>query len=244
VKDWISLHLAVFVVATFAASLVAGLSGFAFGIVAAALWLYVLTPAQTATLIVAFGLIVQAYSVWRLRHALNIWKLWPFVVGAAVGVPVGVSVLARADPGQVRTGIGVLLVAYCLYAMTRPAIGPVRIGGVAADSAVGFLSGILAGITGLAGILVTIWCGLRGWSKDEQRTVFQPVAVAIFVMAAVWLGASGVVTTETVQLFAAGLPAVLAGTWLGLRLYGHLNEAAFRTVVLGLVLISGVALIF
>src|SRR5262249_4499523 len=55
---------------SFASALVAGLSGFAFGLIAASLWLYILSPLQTATLIIAFGLIVQGYSVWKLRHAL------------------------------------------------------------------------------------------------------------------------------------------------------------------------------
>ena len=54
---------------------------------------------------------------------------------------------------------------------------------------------------------------------------------------------SGMVTAETVQLFVIGLPAVLLGMWLGLRLYGKLNEAAFRTVVLVLLLISGLSLL-
>ena len=59
--------------ATFAGALVAGLSGFAFGLVAASIWLYILSPLQTATLIIAFGLIVQGYSVWKLRRALD-WQ--------------------------------------------------------------------------------------------------------------------------------------------------------------------------
>ena len=45
--------LAIFVLGTTAASFVTGLSGFAFGLVAAAIWLYALTPIQTTTLIVA-----------------------------------------------------------------------------------------------------------------------------------------------------------------------------------------------
>src|ERR1700692_1108964 len=47
------------------------------------------TPLQTATLIIAFGLIVQGYSVWKLRGALDWKKLGPFILGAALGVPVG-----------------------------------------------------------------------------------------------------------------------------------------------------------
>lgn len=56
------LDLVLFVGATFAASLVAGMAGFAFGLIAAPVWLHVLTPLQTTTLIVAFGLIVQGYA--------------------------------------------------------------------------------------------------------------------------------------------------------------------------------------
>jgi uncharacterized membrane protein YfcA len=242
--DGFPLELPIFLLATFAGALVAGLSGFAFGLVAASIWLYILSPLQSATLIVAFGLIVQGYSVWKLRHALDWKKLWPFIAGAAVGVPVGVTVLTWSNPAIVRAGVGVFLVLYSLYAFFRPPLKPIKGGGAAADAGVGFLNGMLGGMTGLAGILVTIWSGLRGWPKDQQRTVFQPVAVAIFLMSALWLGAKGAVTSDTIKLFAAGLPVLIAGTWLGLKLYGRLDEASFRKVVLVLLFVSGVVLIF
>lgn len=59
--------LAIFVLGTTTASFVTGLAGFAFGLVAAAIWLYALTPVQTTTLIIAYGLLVQGYAVWKLR---------------------------------------------------------------------------------------------------------------------------------------------------------------------------------
>jgi uncharacterized membrane protein YfcA len=242
--DVFSLDLATFLIATFAGALVAGLSGFAFGLVAASIWLYILTPLQTATLIVAFGLIVQGYSVWKLRHALEWAKLWPFLLGAAIGVPVGVAILEWANPAHVRASIGVFLVLYSLYALFRPKMASVTAGGGAADAGVGFLNGVLGGITGLAGILVTIWCGLRGWPKDRQRAIFQPVAVAIFAMSAAWLGIKGSVSADTIRLFLFGLPVLLAGTWWGVKLYGHLDETAFRRVVLVLLFVSGAVLIF
>jgi hypothetical protein len=242
--DGLTLELLIFLLATFAGALVAGLSGFAFGLIAASLWLYILSPLQTATLIVAFGLIVQGYSVWKLRHALDWRKLWPFVAGAVIGVPVGVTLLTWADPHSVRVGVGIFLVLYSLYAFFRPALGPVTGAGAAADACVGFLNGMLGGMTGLAGILVTIWSGVRGWPKDVQRAVFQPVAVCIFLMSALWLGVRGTITGETIKLFALGLPFLFAGTWLGLKLFGRLNDAAFRKVVLVLLFASGVVLIF
>jgi hypothetical protein len=241
--DGLPLELPIFLIATFAGAVVAGLSGFAFGLVASSIWLYILSPLQSATLIIAFGLIVQGYSVWKLRHALDWKKLWPFIIGAAIGVPAGVAVLTWANPAYVRIGVGVFLILYSLYAWFRPALKPVTSGGAAADAGIGFLNGVLGGMTGLAGILVTIWSGLRGWPKDQQRAVFQPVAVAIFLMSAIWLGAKGAVTADTIKLFAIGLPVLIAGTWLGLKLYGRLDEATFRKVVLVLLFASGVGLI-
>ncbi|MBV8753239.1 MAG: sulfite exporter TauE/SafE family protein [Hyphomicrobiales bacterium] len=237
------LDLTLFLIATFAGALTSGVTGFAFGLVVSALWLHILTPLQTATLVIAYGLIVAGYAVIRLRHALKWGRLWPFVLGAAFGVPAGVAVLGWADPAHVRSATGAFLIVYSLYALLRPTLKPVEHGGAAADAGVGFLNGVLGGMTGLAGILVTIWCTVRGWPKDEQRAVFQPVAVSIFIMSAAWLGAKGALSGDIMKLFLIGLPALALGTWLGFKLYGRLDDATFRKAVLVLLLISGAALI-
>ena len=160
--DGIDLELPLFLFATFAGAFVAGLSGFAFGLVAASLWLYILNPVQSASLIVSFGLLVQGYSVWKLRGALDWQKLWPFAIGAALGVPTGTTLLIWCRPASVRVAVGIFLILYALYGFFRPSLKPIMAGGRIGDAVVGFANGALAGLTGLAGILVTIWCGLRG----------------------------------------------------------------------------------
>lgn len=236
-------ELILFLVATFAAALVASLVGFAFGLVAAAVWLHILTPLQTAILIIAFGFLIQGYAVWKLRGALRWSRLWPFLLGGAFGVPIGVAILTFVQPGLMRAGIGGVLVLYSLYALLRPEIKPVPKAGAAADLGVGVLNGVVGGATGLAGIIVTIWCGLRDWPKDEQRATFQPAGVLVFAMSGAWLGFSEAWSATTGKLFLMGLPALLAGMWLGLHLYGRLDEATFRKLVLGFLLISGAVLI-
>jgi uncharacterized membrane protein YfcA len=235
---------AIFLTATFAAALITGVAGFAFGLVAAAVWLYVLTPLQTATLIIWFGLIVQGYAVWKLRHAVSWQRIAPLVIGAAIGVPFGVFVLSTASPRALRIGVGIVLVLYSAYGLLRPTMKPITAGGRAADGAVGVLNGALGGATGFAGIVATIWCQLRGWPKDQQRAVFQPVGVATFAMSAAWLGGQGSFSRDVFWLFIAGLPALLVGSWVGLKLYDKLDEAQFRKIVLVLLLISGVVLLF
>jgi uncharacterized membrane protein YfcA len=242
--DGIAIELPLFLLATFVGAFVAGLSGFAFGLVAASLWLYVLTPLQSASLIVGFGLLVQGYSVWKLRAAIDWRRLWPFMIGAVVGVPVGVSLLTWANPKSVRIAVGAILIAYSLYAFLRPQLKVATVVPPAADMAVGFVNGLLGGLTGLAGIIITIWCNLRGLPKDLQRATFQPVAVVVFGMAVLMLGAKGSLTVETAKLFELGLPFLFAGTWLGLKLFGRIDEGTFRKIVLALLFVSGVALLF
>jgi uncharacterized membrane protein YfcA len=237
------IDLTLFVAVTFAAAFVAGFAGFAFGLVAAAIWLHLLTPLQTAALIVSYGLIVQGYAVWKLRRAIRLPRLLPLLVGSQIGIPLGVELLRWAPAASLRTAVGVFLVVFSLYNLAKPQFRPLTNAGTLADGGVGVLSGLVGGATGLAGILPTIWAGLRGWTKDEQRAVFQPVAVAIFLGTAFWLGGSSSVDRDTVRLFVIGLPALLAGTWAGLRLYARLDDAGFRTVVLVLLLLAGPALI-
>ena len=75
------LDLLLFAAGTFAAALVTGVAGFAFGIVAAAVWLHFLSPAHATALIAAYGLIVQGISVWKLHRSIQLSRLLPFLLG-------------------------------------------------------------------------------------------------------------------------------------------------------------------
>jgi uncharacterized membrane protein YfcA len=234
--------LGLYLLSTFFGGMVSGFAGFALGLVVAGVWLHFLTPAQTAILMVGYGLVTQAYGIWKLRHVLHWQRVWPFIVGGAVGVPIGTALLAYANPNALRVGIGVLLIVYSLYGLVRPAI-KLTSPGLAAHAGVGVLNGILGGLTGLAGVIVAVWCQLQDWPKDMQRAVYQPALFAVLAMSAASMIVAGNLTAETAKLYVLGLPVLLAGTWVGLRLYGKLDDAAFRKVILVLLLISGAALI-
>jgi len=242
--DLLSLNLALFAASTFAAAFVTGLAGFAFGVVAAAVWLHFLPPSQVAQLIAAYALIVQGVSVWKLRHAVKPARILSFVIGSAIGVPLGGLLLLWAPAASMRMAIGALLVAFCLYNWFRPQSTVASCAGAAADGAVGVANGVIGGATGLAGLAAVVWCNLRGWPPAEQRAVFQPVGVATFLMIALWLGGTGMIGSATAGLFLLGLPALALETWAGLKSFGRLNDAGFRQIVLGLLLLSGLSLLF
>jgi uncharacterized protein len=90
---------------------------------------------------------------------------------------------------------------------------------------------------------VTTWCQMRGGPKDAQRAIFQPVLFATFFTSAVSFTVAGAVTVDTIKLYLLCLPALVAGTWCGFMLYGKLDDAAFRKVILVLMLASGLSLL-
>ncbi len=233
--------LGLFLLASFIGGVTTGLAGFALGLVVSGIWLHILSPTQTVTLIIGYNLVTQSYAIWQLRRALNWRRVAPFIVGGAIGVPIGTMLLTYVTPAYLRTGVGGFLLFYSIYSLARPHFRPVQ-SNVLTDVSIGFVNGLLGGSTGLTGIIVTVWCQLRGWPKDVQRTVFQPINLAAIVMSAVSLTAAGAVTTETVRLYVLGLPLMLVGMWTGLKLYGKLDNAAFRKVLLLLLLVSGLVL--
>jgi uncharacterized membrane protein YfcA len=234
--------ITVFVLSTFVGGVVSGLAGFAFGLVVSGLWLQILTPLETATLIVSYALLLQAYGIWRLRHSFNWRHVIPMLLGSAVGSPIGVWLLHLTHPLYLRLGVGLLLVAYSLYGLLRPTLKPLP-AHVPGELVLGLFNGLLGGMTGLSGILVTIWCSMRGWSKEQQRAVYQPVLFASAIMTGIALIAGGAITVTVMQFFAIGLPVLGAGMLLGFALYHRVDDTMFRRIVLILLLLSGLALI-
>jgi uncharacterized membrane protein YfcA len=233
--------LGFFLFAAFIGGFASGLAGFAMGFVVSGIWLHILTPVQTTALIVGYGLLTQGYGVWKLRQALAWKSIAPFIVGGVIGVPIGTMLLTYLNPTYLRSGVGVLLVIYGVYGLAQPALKPLPSNRLS-DASIGLANGILAGLTGLPGFIITVWCQLRDWKKDVQRAIFQPVMLAAILANVVSLGVAGAITADILRLYLIGVPAMVAGLWVGFKLYGKLDDAAFRKVILVLLLIAGLGL--
>jgi uncharacterized membrane protein YfcA len=107
----------------------------------------------------------------------------------------------------------------------------------------GAVGGLMGGIGGFPGVVPTLWCTLRGFDKDLQRTVVQNFNLAALAATMAVYVASGAVTREMLPLFAVVVPALIVPSLLGARVYVGLSELAFRRVVLTLLTGAGVAMI-
>lgn len=227
----------------FMGGLAAGAAGFAFGIVATAVWLHAIDPIHSTILVVSGGTIIQAGTIWPLRRSIEPQRLWPFLAAGLAGIPIGVWLLVRTDAHALKVGLGLFLAAYGVYALATPRLPRIERGGRLADAAVGFAGGILGGIGGYSGVLPAIWTQLRGWTKEVARSVYQPFIVMAHVVTLALVGAVAMDRQGLILLLIA-LPALIAGAAIGWRIYGRLDEHRFRQALAALLVVSGVTLMF
>ncbi|MBI3436683.1 MAG: sulfite exporter TauE/SafE family protein [Proteobacteria bacterium] len=235
--------LAVLWLGAFVGALAAGGAGFAFALAASAIWLHVLTPIQTTLLVVACGTFLHLGLIWPLRKSIEAARLWPFLLGAVLGVPLGVWLLTRIEVNVVKFTLGAVLAVYGAYALAAPRLPRAARGGRTTDALVGFLGGILGGLGGYSGVLPAIWTQLRGWPKNIARGVYQPFILAAHIATLLLVGTVAM-DRATLMLIALALPPLLAGAWVGWRIYGQLDERRFRQVLAAALVISGLALMF
>ena len=85
--------LGLFLAAAFMGGFASGVAGFAMGFLVSGIWLHVITPVQTTSLIVGYALITQGYGDWKLRRVIRWRDVAPFVIGGTVGIPIGTMLL-------------------------------------------------------------------------------------------------------------------------------------------------------
>ncbi len=221
---------------------VQGLSGFAFGLVATSLWAWMMKPQEVVVLVVLGSVVGQLTSVMSVRKQVDRRRVTPFLLGGAIGVPIGIAVLHLLDATAFRAIVGLGLVAFCTVMLTVPRPPRVR-AGAGADGIVGAVSGVLGGASGLAGPPMIIWCAMRGWDMATQRATYQSffIVVQCLILALmVWNGAIG---SSQLALFVWLAPVVVLSSWVGSRIARNYDQKAFRRLVFSLLIVAGVALV-
>ncbi|HBL67063.1 MAG TPA: permease [Achromobacter sp.] len=237
-----SLYVLV-VLGAVAAGFVQGLSGFGFGMVAMSFWAWTIDPRLAAAMTVFGALTGQLLAAFTVRRGFSWSNLLPFVLGGLVGIPIGVKVLPHLDPLIFKTFIGGLLAVWCPIMLFATRLPRITAGGKVADGFVGAMGGIMGGIGGFTGVIPTLWCTLRGFERDVQRPVIQNFNLSMQAVTMASYIVTGVVTTDMLPLFAIIVPAMLVPTLLGARVYVGISDVTFRRVVLGLLTLSGIALL-
>jgi uncharacterized protein len=110
------------------------------------------------------------------------------------------------------------------------------------DAALGFASGVVGGLTAMPGALPTIWCDLQGMPKDRQRGVVQPFIATMQLIALLLLWSRRDIPPRVITDMLITLPALAAGSALGIMLFTRVDDAMFKRIVLATLFVAGLTL--
>ncbi len=197
---------------------------------------------QNAAPLVAVVTLLPEFSILlRHRQALDLRAVGLFAAAAVPGIPLGILFLSRFEPDWVTRLLGVLLIAYALYALLAPRLPTLRHPVWAIG--LGFLGGLLNGAYNTGGPPIIIYGTCRRWETTQFKSNLQAyfLVTSLLTLAAHLFGGT---LTPAVQ---AHLPAALLGAGLGLLLgfavERHIPAARFRQAVFILLLILGLRLL-
>jgi hypothetical protein len=227
-----------------AGGFVSGLAGFGTGMMALGFWLYVIPPSLAVPLVLICSVVGQTATLPSMWRSFDFSVIWPFIIGGLAGVPLGVILIAHSDPHQFKLGFGIFLLVFPVVLYLQRAPKAFSFGGKPADTAIGFIGGILGALAGLSGPVPILWASVRGWNKTERRGIFQVFNWTILLFALVLQIAGGLVKMDLIWLAMVAFPGTLLGAWLGTRVYHALSDRNFRDVVLGLLFLSGATLVW
>jgi len=89
----------------------------------------------------------------------------------------------------------------------------------------------------------SLWCSLRGLDKGAQRGVIQNFNLATLAVTMAAYVATGAITRPMWPLLPVVAAALALPSLVGARAYRRLSEQGFRQVVLGLLTLSGGAML-
>jgi uncharacterized protein len=236
--EWLLVALIIFF-----AAIVSSIVGFASSAISGALIFHYVTNSVEAVQIMMIASIgIQGYSVTELSRSIDWRRCVPFVAGGAAMMPVGIALLLNLPSRTYILWMGAGLIVYGSFMLlrrpmhARSGLRPI------ADAIAGGLGGITGPLAAFPGAFVTIWCGMRGWTKVEQRSVYQPYILLMQVFGVGALTLLQPLSTFNPALLAYALPG-MAGAFFGLRVFHALADLQFQRMINIALVVSGSALL-
>lgn len=217
-----------------------GMTGFGFGLVSMALLPLLLPMAEAVPLVAVWSFVINLGLLYRLRAHVDLKRVAPLLLGAIVGVPLGVFYLDGADDRLVRLSLGAVMVAWSLWALLG---GEKAVADRGAPPGAGLLAGVFGGV--LSGAFNTggpptiLYVNAMGWDKDRATSTLQAFFTFASVLSLSTHASVGLLDLEAVRRSLPVVPVVMLGTWLGAQVYDRIPQERFRTLVLGFVLVLG-----
>jgi uncharacterized protein len=220
------------------AGLARGFSGFGGALIFIPLASALIGPRLAAPLLLIVDAVAASGLIPNAWHCASRREVGTMAAGALIGVPLGVVLLARADPLALRWGLAAVVAAALVVLISGwryrgPRTRPLTAG-------VGLLGGLLSGAAQIGGPpIIAYWL-----SSTLRPEVVRANVVLYFAISTVFTGTAyvvgGLITRSALMLALLVGPVYALGLYLGSRLFAIASETTFRRLRYALIAIATV----
>jgi uncharacterized membrane protein YfcA len=203
--------------------------------------LKVLIPAWTL-----IGLVASITLFGRDRRHVAWGDIARLVPTCVIGILVGLYLFKTLDSAVLAKGLGFLVLLYGLCSLLASWRRPARwsVSPRVAAPIVGLVGGIVGTTFGtMASVFFAMYFDALRRAKDQFRATMNAILLALVVLRGAGYWAVGEYTRDVLVTTAIALPMMLVGIFIGNRVHTGLSELAFRRLVSGALIVSGLALL-
>lgn len=224
----------------FVAGVVKGVTGMGLPTVAMGLLSTLMSPLAAATLLLAPSFITNVWQLVAGPRLLPITRrLWPMMVAIVVGTVAGSAMLTRGNTVLTTSALGAALILYTAYTLIAPPFRvPSRLES-RLSPAIGLLTGIVTGGTGVFVIPAVPYIQSLGFEQDELVQALGMSFTVSTVALGVGIAARGALPIGDLALSALAIGPALAGMMAGQAVRSRISPAAFRRAFLFCLLLLG-----
>jgi uncharacterized protein len=177
------------------------------------------------------------------RKHVSLPMILKILPSCTLGIALGLYLFKTLDPAWLTRGLGALVSGYGLYALWQTRGGGAPRPPSAVATAASFLAGAVGTVFGtMASLFFAVYMDAIRVTKEQFRGTLAALMMTLAVVRGIGYYAVGEFGRESLLLFAAALPFMLIGIFLGDRIHTGMSEATFRRVVCAILILSGLPL--
>ncbi len=204
-------------------------------------------PVHDAVVIMAFPVVVA--NLWQVydadRPVATIKRFWPAFVALLIGTLVGVEIFTGIDEQTLLILVGILVICFTiLQGSPRKITIPTRLEKPAGFAFCGS-AGIIGGLSSMFGPMMILYLvSLPALDKNRFVNTISFLYVGAVVPWVVIMVAVGVLDAPLAIMSALAVIPLSIGLLIGRLVRKHVQEAIFYRMVLGVLILSGISMIW
>lgn len=238
------LGLVAFCGIVFVASVIQGISGFAFGMVVLMVFPYLFGYTKSLVLASLMAAVLVCYNAYLYRKSIN-WQWVPWWVGVFLVTDLlSVMVLKQVGDNPIWYKLmGVIFILMALYLLWGQKVLHVKANKTSLLILSGG-SGLIMGAFGVGGPLMAAFFLEATPKKEEYLGTTQITCVITMALDIVLRVLNGMFTADLVGYTLLGAVFMVAGLLIARRLVRHMDALTMRHFICLVVLVDGVVMLF